>query len=50
MTLIGGRYQPIEAAKPGVPLRVRDLQTAQTLLLRDVDVAAIADAAVDRAH
>ena len=50
MTAIGGRYQPIEAAKPGVPLRVRDLQTAQTLVLREVDVAAIGDTAVDRAR
>ena len=48
-TIIGGRYQPIEAAKSGAPLRVRDLQTAQTLLLREVDVAD-ADEAADRAR
>jgi hypothetical protein len=35
MTPIAGRYQPLEAARPGMPLRVRDLQTAQTLLLRE---------------
>jgi hypothetical protein len=50
MTVIADRYQPLEAAKPGVPLRVRDLQTAQTLLLRDVDVPADAGAASERAR
>ena len=50
MAVIGGRYQPLEAAKPGAPLRVRDLQTAQTLLLRDIDVASGADSAADRAR
>ena len=32
--IIAGRYQPLETARAGLPLRVRDLQTAQTLLLR----------------
>ena len=36
MTLIAGRYQLLDASKPGAPQRARDLQTAQTVLLRDV--------------
>ena len=39
-TPLAARYQPLEAARPGAPLRVRDLQTAQTLLLREVELAA----------
>jgi serine/threonine protein kinase len=35
---IAARYQPLEAARPGAPLRVRDLQTAQTLLLREIEL------------
>jgi hypothetical protein len=38
--IIAGRYQPLETARAGSPLRVRDLQTAQTLLLRTAVVAA----------
>jgi serine/threonine protein kinase len=38
--LIAGRYQPLEAARASAPVRVRDLQTAQTLLLRAIDVPA----------
>ena len=34
MSLIADRYQPMEAARIGVPVRARDLQTAQTVLLR----------------
>ena len=36
MTLVAGRYQPLENARVGSPLRARDLQTAQTVLLREV--------------
>lgn len=38
MSLIAARFQPLDAARPGQPLRVRDLQTAQTLLLREADL------------
>lgn len=48
MTLIAGRYQLLDAAKPGVPQRARDLQTAQTVLLRDVRVPS--DEALARAR
>ena len=34
--MIAGRYQPLEAARPGMPLRARDQQTAQTVLLREI--------------
>jgi serine/threonine protein kinase len=37
--LIAGRYQPLEPARAGAPRRVRDLQTAQTLLLREAVMA-----------
>ena len=40
MTLVAGRYQPLEEARPGTALRARDLQTAQTVLLRETIVAA----------
>jgi serine/threonine protein kinase len=43
--IIAGRYQPLEA-RAGAPMRVRDLQTAQTLVLRRVDVPAAAAASV----
>ncbi len=33
---IAGRYQPLEALRVGAPLRARDLQTAQTVLLREL--------------
>lgn len=36
MTLIADRYQPLDPPRPGVPQRARDLQTAQTVLLREV--------------
>ncbi len=38
--MIAGRYQPLEAAQPGTPLRARDQQTAQTVLLRNVPTTA----------
>ncbi len=34
MIAIAGRYQALEPARPGSPQRARDLQTAQTVLLR----------------
>jgi eukaryotic-like serine/threonine-protein kinase len=37
VTLIAGRYQPLDAARSS-PLRVRDLQTAQTVWLREAVV------------
>jgi hypothetical protein len=39
VTLIAGRYQQLENARRGSPLRARDLQTAQTVLLRQVSVS-----------
>jgi serine/threonine protein kinase len=36
MTLIAGRYQPLDPGRPGAPLRARDLQTAQSVILREV--------------
>jgi serine/threonine protein kinase len=50
--MIAGRYRPLEAARPGVPCRARDQQTAQTVMLREVTVAADARsrAAVARAQ
>lgn len=36
--MIAGRYQPLEASRPGVPQRARDLQTAQTVVLREVQL------------
>jgi serine/threonine protein kinase len=38
--LIAGRYQPLEPARAGAPVRVRDLETAQTLVMRAIDVPA----------
>ena len=38
--IIAARYLPLETARAGSPLRVRDLQTAQTLLLRTAAVSA----------
>ena len=50
-TPIAARYQPLEAVRPGAPLRVRDLRTAQTLLLREVELQPHHDsAAVERAQ
>jgi hypothetical protein len=49
--LIAGRYQPLDAAKPGAPQRARDLQTAQTVLLRNIKLPSdAADAALARAN
>ena len=51
MALIADRYQPLEAARPGTPQRVRDLETAQTVLLRDIALQpATAEAALTRAR
>ena len=36
MTLIAGRYQLLAEPRPGTPQRARDLETAQTVVLRDV--------------
>lgn len=36
MSTIAGRYQPLDIPRPGTPQRARDLQTAQTVLLRDM--------------
>lgn len=33
--MIADRYQPLEPARPGVAQRARDMQTAQTVLLRE---------------
>lgn len=49
--MIADRYQPLEPARPGIPQRARDRQTAQTVMLRDVIVPAEGgDAAVQRAR
>lgn len=40
MTLIADRFQPLEPARAGQPLRARDVQTAQTVMLRDVQSSA----------
>jgi serine/threonine protein kinase len=51
MTLIAGRYQPLDTARPGAPLRARDLQTAQSVVLREVSLPVDgADAALRRAQ
>jgi len=34
--VIAGRYQPLEAAPAGAAVRARDMQTAQTVMLRPV--------------
>jgi serine/threonine protein kinase len=50
VTLIAERYQLIES-RPGAPQRARDLQTAQTVLLRDVRLPpGAADEALARAR
>jgi len=48
--MIAGRYQPLDAAKPGVPQRARDQQTAQTVLLREAHIAADARGAAAAAR
>lgn len=51
MTPIAGRYQPLDLARPGTPQRARDLQTAQTVLLRDIRLPLDGSAtALVRAH
>ena len=50
MTLIAGRYQPLDAARPGTPQRARDMQTAQTVVLRDLPLPQDAGAALARAQ
>jgi serine/threonine protein kinase len=37
--MIADRYQPLDPAQPGTPLRARDQQTAQTVLLREIPKA-----------
>ncbi len=45
------RYQPLDAARPGTPQRARDLQTAQTVLLREIRLPRDSGAAaLERAH
>jgi hypothetical protein len=46
---IAGRYQPLDAARPGTPQRARDLQTAQTVWLREVSLPPDGGAALSRA-
>lgn len=49
--MIVGRYQPLEAGKPGAPQRARDQQTAQTVILREVTLPSEnADALLARIH
>jgi serine/threonine protein kinase len=49
--LIAERYQPLEVVRPGAPQRARDLETAQTVILRDVALdPAIAEAALGHAR
>lgn len=50
MSLILGRYEPLEAAPAGAPQRARDLQTAQTVVLREAPLAPDAERAVNRAQ
>jgi len=38
LTLIADRYQPLDPPRPGAPQRARDLQTAQTVVLRYVSL------------
>jgi serine/threonine protein kinase len=47
--MIAHRYQPLETAPPGTPLRARDQQTAQTVLLREVP-SGTATAKANRPH
>lgn len=37
--MIAGRYEPLERPRPRAPWRARDLQTAQTVWLREVEIA-----------
>jgi serine/threonine protein kinase len=36
--MIAGRYEPLEPLRPGAPRRARDLQTAQTVWLREIEI------------
>ena len=48
--MIAGRYQPLEAARPGAPQRARDQETAQTVLLREVNLESDDRAGVEGAR
>jgi serine/threonine protein kinase len=49
--MIVGRYQPLEAARPGAPQRARDQQTAQTVILREATLpSSNAEALLARIH
>jgi serine/threonine protein kinase len=51
VSLIADRYQPLDNPRPGTPQRARDLQTAQTVVLRIVRVPRDgADEAMTRAQ
>lgn len=50
-SLIAGRFQLLDTAKPGAPRRARDLETAQTVMLREVELSpATAEAALAQAR
>jgi serine/threonine protein kinase len=49
VTIIAGRFQALDAARPGTPQRARDLETAQTVLLRDVPLPQDGGVALARA-
>lgn len=50
-TPIAGRFQPLDSARAGAPLRARDLETAQTVMLREVELSpATAEAALAHAR
>lgn len=34
--MIANRYEPLESALPGAPVKARDMQTAQTVMLRPI--------------
>jgi len=51
VSIIAGRYQPLDTPRPGSPQRARDLQTAQTVLLRSLRLPSDnTDAALARAQ
>lgn len=50
-TPIAGRFQLLDSARPGSPRRARDLETAQTVMLREVELSpATAEAALAHAR
>jgi serine/threonine protein kinase len=50
-SLIAGRFQPLDNARPGSPRRARDLETAQTVILREVELSPVtAEAALAHAR